>query len=208
MNENTFERAKQRSLQYWSIDGLAEIVVGTLFTSLGVYFYALASLPADSSIARILEAGFAVLFIGGALLGKRLIQVLKTHLTYPRTGYVSYPAAGSKSSWISAGLAILMATFLAALIASAPASIAWLPAISGLIVGGGFLTYAARVGLIRFYLLAILSACLGFALSLAGLGDMLGLSVYYLLIGIVLVLSGGLALHRYIRNTSPPELLQ
>ena len=64
---------------------------------------------------------------------------------------------------------------------------------------------ANKIGLPRFYAMALLSALLGIGISIAGLGDMLGLAVYYLATSLIMLLCGGFALYIYLRDTKPPQ---
>jgi hypothetical protein len=195
----------QRTRQYWHVDGLAELVTGGIFLFLGAYFFTLSALPPNSLLNTLLQAGFALIFIGILLLGKRFVAALKARLTFPRTGFVEYRPPTRRSRWISAGLAFLMAALVVALMARAPASLAWMPAITSLIVAAGWLIFASRLGLPRFFLLAIASLAIGIGLSLAGLGDLLGLAIYYALMGFVLLLSGGLTLRSYLKQAPTPR---
>ena len=86
-----------------------------------------------------------------------------------------------------------------------PLSLNWIPAITGLVVGIIWLISAFRVGLLRFYLQSILSLLLGVGLSLAKLETYQSLAVYYAAMGLVLILSGGLTLLKYIRHNPPME---
>jgi len=195
----------QKTRQYWHIDGLAELVAGGIFLFLGAYFFALSALPPNSLLNTLLQAGFALIFIGSLLLGKRLVTAIKIRLTFPRTGFVTYRPPTTRSRWISAGLALFMAALVVALMSTAPASLEWMPAITGLIVAAGWLIFASRVGLPRFFLLAIASLAFGIGLSLSGLGDLLGLAIYYASMGFTLLLSGGLTLRSYLKQAPAPQ---
>ena len=89
--------------------------------------------------------------------------------------------------------------------ALAPASLTWIPAIIGLIVGAAWLFVAYKVDITRFYLMALLSVFLGAGISLAGFGDILGLALFYAVMAFVLIISGGTTLYKYLRSTQPPE---
>ena len=71
---------------------------------------------------------------------------------------------------MSAGVAFLMAILVVVLFNSAPNSLNWLPAITGFIVATFWLVSAARVGLLRFYVLATGSMLLGAAFAFANIG--------------------------------------
>ena len=141
-----------------------------------------------------------LLLFGGIFLSRYLVNKLKTRLTIPRTGYVSYKRASRKQRLVSIGVVCLIAGFNAVLFLITPISVAWIPAISGLIVGSLWLVSAIRVGLLRFYLQSILAYMLGVILSLLSLEIYLGLAIFYGILGCVLVLSGGWTLAAYLRQ--------
>ena len=194
------ELAEQRAMKYWVIDGIAELVMGGFFVVLGLYFGAQAVLPVDSGLGSMLSAAFLLVIVGGGLAGRSLIGKLKERLTYPRTGFVAYRQPSKKRRWLTIALAFGMALLVSALFASAPASLAWIPAVSGLVIGAYWLFQGHRMGMLRFYALAALSAIAGTAITLAGAGETLGLPMFYIVIGLALMVSGGLTLRSYLRQ--------
>jgi hypothetical protein len=90
-----------RPRQYYNIDGLGELGGGVL--SLGIAL--LLSLPANSIWHKV--SWF--LFLGLALAIRYLIEAIKTHITYPRTGFVEYRRSDCwRTSIISAVVAALI----------------------------------------------------------------------------------------------------
>jgi hypothetical protein len=204
MNDD-LNQVAQRTRQYWFIDGLAELSLGGTFVILGLYFYLQSILPSASLILLTLQVGFVVLLFGLIFLSRYLVNKFKSDLTFPRTGYVSYKRASKKQRIISVSIAIIIASFNIALFLSTPLSLNWIPAITGLIVGIVWLILAVRVGLIRFYLQSILSLLLGVGLSLARLETYQSLAIYYAVMGIVLLISGGVTLAKYLRQHPTSE---
>jgi hypothetical protein len=188
-------------MQYWVIDGIAELVMGGFFVVLGLYFGAQATLPEESTVGSMLSAAFLLVIVGGGLAGRSLIGKLKERLTYPRTGYVAYRKPSKKRRWLTLMVAFGMAMLVSALFASAPASLAWIPAVSGLVIGAYWLVQGHRMGVLRFYALAALVAVAGTAITLGGVGETLGLPLFYIVIGLALIISGGLTLRSYLRRT-------
>ena len=90
---NDLDQAVRKTRQYWFSDGIVEISVGGLFLFLGVYFYLQFSLKAGSLLLVALQLGFVLLLVGGIYLSRFLVDKLKSRLTIPRTGYVSYKPA-------------------------------------------------------------------------------------------------------------------
>ena len=202
---NNLDQTIQRTRQYWYVDGLAEIAFGGLCLFLGLYFFAKATLSSGSPIGFFLDIGFVLLVVGYGVLAGRILKALKMRLTYPRTGYVSYPRSKGKRRRTTFIIGIIIGALLGLTFVTAPASSNWIPAINGLIVGGAWLFVANKIGLPRFYAMALLSALLGIGISIAGLGDMLGLAVYYLATSLIILLCGGFALYIYLRDTKPPQ---
>ncbi|MEE9188973.1 MAG: hypothetical protein V3U36_06360 [Anaerolineales bacterium] len=204
MNDD-LNQVAQRTHQYWFIDGLAELSVGGTLIILGLYFYLQSILPSGSLILLTLQVGFVVLLFGVIFLSRYLVNKFKSGLTFPRTGYVSYKRASKKQRIISVSIAIIIASLIIALFLSTPLSLNWIPAITGLIVGIVWLISAVRVGLVRFYLQSILSLLLGVGLSLARLETYQGLAIYFAAMGIVLLISGGVTLAKYLRQYPTSE---
>jgi len=199
------DQAVRRTRQYWFSDGIVEISVGGLFLFLGVYFYLQFALKAGSILLVALQIGFVLLLVGGIYLSRFLVDKLKSRLTIPRTGYVSYKPASRKQRLVSIGIVCLIAAINAALFLTTPLSLNWVPAITGLIVGSLWLISAFRVGLLRFYLQSILAYLLGVILSISNLEIYLGLALFYGILGFVLVFSGGWTLAAYLRHHPPLE---
>jgi hypothetical protein len=179
--------------------------MGGFFVLLGGYFGAQVLLPEESLVGSMLTPALLLVVVGGGLLGRRLIGKLKERLTYPRTGYVAYKRPSPNRRRVTALVAVGMGILVSALIASSPASQRWIPAISGLLIGVFWLFYAHRLGVARLYVLAPISAVCGVAITLAGFTEQTGLPLYYLSMGLILLVSGGWTLWSYLRRTSGTE---
>jgi hypothetical protein len=204
MNDD-IQKAMQRTKRYWHVDGLVEGAFGGVCLVLALFFLIQSILPQNNLFSQLLNAGFVVILIGSMLVSRKAVTFAKERLTYPRTGYVSYRRSTGGRHVLAFGVAMLMATLVTVLFVTAPTSLDWLPAITGLLIGGAMLFFSYRVGLARFALLALISSLLGCALSLVGLGNVPGLALYYGLMGLALLVSGGLTLARYLRETDMPE---
>jgi hypothetical protein len=200
MNDD-LNKTTLRTRQYWYIDGLAELALGTVCLLLAIYFTMQVTLPRETLLSSLMDSGFVLFLVGGFLLAKRLIEVAKSRLTYPRTGYVSYPKDSQGKRWIRAGIAMLMGAIVSALLISAPASLAWMPAITGFLISAALLFFAYRIHLWRFYILSAVSLISGTFLSIIGIGNITGLAIFYALLGLALFISGGFTLHRYLEMT-------
>ena len=200
---------EQRVNRYWYTDGLAEIIGGGMFILLGIYFALQDFLGQNSTLSAILQISLVLLMIGGALISRKLINNLKTRLTYPRTGYVEYrvnkKAAGSKRI-LAFALAFTMAALAMAFVRIFK-SFDSIVAVTGFIVGMILVLLRAKSsGLTRFYFLGAISALLGLAISVSGLANGYALGLYYALMGVCFLLSGGITLTRYLHaNPLPAE---
>jgi hypothetical protein len=201
-------RLEQRVHRYWYSDGIGELIGGLTFVLLGFYFALSEYLGEDSIITTILQASMVLLFIGGAIAARWLINALKTRLTYPRTGYVEYRAR--KGSPRARGVVVLGVGML---VAVSSVLIAWLlgspdliVAMSGILFGAILAATAGRsTGLARFYMLGALSFALGVILSFAGLPQGYALGLFYGLMGVAAVISGAWVLGRYVLRHPIPE---
>jgi hypothetical protein len=198
-------QATQRSQRYWYEDGLAELATGVLFLLIGLLF-ALEAGAAASWGQGLSAIGLPLLLIGGTAVVGWLIRRLKERFTYPRTGYVAYKRRQSAARrWWLAGSAAVVAAVAALLLARAPFSDAWLPALQGLIIGAFLLYLGHRLDLGRLYVLALLSALLGAAATLWVGEAIRGDALYFAGMGLVTLLSGALTLAVYLSHQRPPE---
>lgn len=199
MNDDMNQVVK-RTRQYWFSDGIVELSIGGLFVILGVYFYLQSILVPGSLALLALQIGFLFVLIGLTFISRFLINKIKTRLTTPRTGYVSYKPASKKQRITSLVIVLLIALANVILFLSTPLSMNWIPTITGVLVGTLWLISAFRVSLLRFYLQAILAFLLGGTLSLANLELYQSLALFYGILGVILSLSGGITLARYLRQ--------
>ena len=202
------ERVGRRGLQYWYDDGLVEMAVGCLSVALGLLFLAEALAPRGSLPVNFSAIGIVVLVAGGILISNWAVKVLKARITYPRTGFVQYrrPPRTAPRRVLVGVLASAVSTLVAVgLTSTAPASLAWIPVMQAVVIGLSLLYLGYSVGLGRFYALAAASLALGTGISAAGLGDTLGNGVYFLSMGLLVLVSGGITLRRYLLSTRPPE---
>ncbi|HEX5839252.1 MAG TPA: hypothetical protein VFY26_15555 [Anaerolineales bacterium] len=204
-----FSDVEQRVKRYWFSDGIAELSGGGMFLLLGIYFALQQFLGQDSTVGGLLQASLALMMIGGAYFSRRLINSLKTRITYPRTGYVEYQT-DPKAARSRPILVMLLAFAVSAL------SIAFvrmfqsfdsMVAVTGVVVGLILVLLRAKVsGLARFYILGAVSMIIGILLSVSGLPNGYSLGLFYGLMGVCFMISGGLTLQHYLsENPLPAE---
>ena len=198
-------RLIQRTQTYWYSDGLAEIGFSIICLMLSAYFYGQATLAPGSLLFRMLDVGFLLILVGSGLIVRKLVTGLKTRMTYPRTGYVSYkpPKLAQQLGTIISG--IVISSIMVLIFSKWDQIEALMPAATGTLIGAALVFFAYRSKVLRFYLLAVISHLLGSGLSFSGMGEMMGLSYYYGLMALVLLIFGLLVLRDYLVNTKPLE---
>lgn len=203
--KDSIDSLQQHTQQYWNIDGLAEIAIGVFFMLLSLNFFGILLLPNGPARIFLGIAGFPLLVILAIWAGKRGVELLKTRLTYPRTGYLAYQRPSKKRRWISLAIGVVVTGLLLFLIyIFNPQSGAWMPLADGIFLG--MLLLFINRGFRRFYLLAAASFLSGLLLAYANVAGNLGHAAFYGLMGIALVLSGSLTLRSYlIENPSAAE---
>jgi len=210
MKNDNIEQTIRRTRSYWYVDGLWETGYGCLFTVMGFLLYLQVAIPQESNLADFLEYGFLVVIIALIVLINWGVRKAKEQLTYPRTGMVTYRRDQmSARTWLLAALiaavSILAGSVLVALVQ------VWEPALESIPLFVGFtgaaimLFVAYPTRLKRFYLLAVYSILSGLALTWADITGMTLLGVYFMLLGIGLVISGGITLWNYLSQISSAQ---
>jgi uncharacterized membrane protein len=209
--ETKLSDVEERVKRYWYTDGIGELIGGGMFVLLGIYFALQEVLGQDSTLGGILQASFVLLMIGGVFVSRRLINTLKTRLTYPRTGYVEYQVDERGMRWRRI-LGVVLAFVISALTIVFVRLFQFFDsvvAVTGLIVALILVVLRAKsAGLARFYVLGTISLVLGLALSLSGLPNGYSLGLFYGLMGGCFFISGGLTLGRYLQENPLPAVNQ
>jgi hypothetical protein len=208
MSDNLID-VERRVKRYWYSDGIAEISVGGMFILLGLYFAVQGYFGEESRVSVILQVSMVLVMLAGFFAAQWLVNTLKARLTYPRTGYVGYRV---KDNDAKQRRYVVMA--VAAMIAIASMTlINYIRDLDPMVLGTGFLIgvifvvlHGKSSGVTRFYYLGGFSLLLGIALSLDSLSQAYNLGLFYGLLGVALLISGGLVLRRYLsENPMPAE---
>lgn len=201
MSMQQIDQVQQRVRRYQYEDGIAELTTGGFFVLLGAYFGLQGYLAQDSTIGAILQVSMVLVLVLGIYAVRRVVSSLKSRITYPRTGFVEYRAQ-PKSTLQRYGAAILAALVGAGLMILYR-TVQGLDSVvlaTGVIAGFILIVLPARAtGMKRFYLLGALSLVLGFVLSLSGLPQAYNLALFYGLLGVAMMISGGWTLRNYLK---------
>jgi uncharacterized membrane protein YcfT len=208
MENDEMKQVEQRVKRYWYTDGIAELSSGGLFVLLGIYFGTQGFLREGSTASIILQISLILVMVGGIFGVRWLVSTLKTRLTYPRTGYVEYRVNEKDTKvrrYVVAGVAMIIAIASIVLV-DYIRGLDSMALITGLLVGVIFIALRGKSsGLKRFYLLGGLAIALGVALSFSGLSQAYNLGLFYGLLGIAIIISGGLVLQRYLSENPLPS---
>ena len=176
-----------RSVQYFFSDGLAELSGAAICMLLSIYFLILQVVPAS-------QGGFAIFFllVFVAAFGiRKLMFWYRERSTYPRTGFVEPKKRQDRRLLgIEICFTVLLLGFMLYTILRGTQTMAWMPAISGIVFAFIFALMGSRTKLVRFYFLAGFCLVLGFLLALTGLGNLWGAALLSFITGLVLLSFG------------------
>jgi hypothetical protein len=198
------DKARRRAARYWLQDGLNEVTVGVLLALVGVYLALESAVPRTAPLRAWIAFGLLVLVAGLGLASRRVVLALKDRYVHPRTGYVALRQTDPRSRWLAGVLAGIIAA-LFAVVARAPAVVAWIPAVQGLLLGLLFFATWSKVELTRFPVEGILCAIAGLGLSLLGIDEGLASGLVFVWAGLVMAVGGALAFRAY-RRTAPARV--
>jgi hypothetical protein len=201
MNKDEMKQVEQRVKRYWYTDGIAELASGGMFFLLGLYFGVLGYFEEGSLVSVILQVSMVLLMVGGAFGVRWLVNSLKSRLTYPRTGFVEY-RVNEKDAKVRRYVVIAVAMLVAIaslVLVDYIRSLESMVLVTGVLVGIIFITLRGKSsGLRRFYVLGGLAIVLGISLAYSGLPQVYTLALFYGLLGVAILISGGLVLQRYL----------
>jgi len=205
--EDNLSNVEQRVKRYWYSDGIAELSSGGLFILLGLYFGIQGYFGEGSLISVILQASLVLLMVGGVFGVRWVVNTLKIRLTYPRTGYVEYrvnerDVAQRRIVVLVVAMTIAIASMvLVNYIRGLDSTVL----ITGVLVAVMFIALRGKSsGVTRFYIMGGFSLLLGVGLSFGGLPNEYNLALFYGLLGIAIMISGGTVLRRYLRENPMP----
>lgn len=199
--KDNFSDVEQRVKRYWYVDGFGELVGGGgMCLILAIYFAVSEYVGDESRLGGVLSSTMALVLISGFFVVRRLINAVKERVTYPRTGYVEYPEMKNKVP--SAIFAAIGGGLLGGIIVSlvrrfetVDALVATSGIVMSLILAGKQLW---STGVRRFYVLSLAALVYGLALTNSGLPRGYNLGLFYGLMSVSFMISGGLTLKKYL----------
>ena len=204
MNPGNLKKVQQHALQYWFVDGWAEIAMGLMGVLLAVYFWMIDYTHNTRVIRLILTL---IIFVAAYGLRWALLQI-KERTTYPRSGYVEPQSWWGNKLLISIWIAFTIFLFAAMLILylNDPQPPLWPPLLGGLIFGLIFASLAYYYTLPRYYYLAFFSLITGGGLAFSPLSEWSATALLSGLISMILLAFSLLTRRAYLsQNPQSPE---
>jgi hypothetical protein len=197
MNDNTIQQTRMRAFRYYYEDGFVEMAMGLFFVVIGAVLWAYKQILEGTSWGWLLALLIMALAFGGAYAIKMLVGRLKSTITYPRTGKVTYrEKAGNRGRWLLIAGSLLVTVALI-----------WLPGWlnSVAFAEGAFLALiliymGSNVGVGRMQFVGVVSVVVGVLAAYSGMADILGSALVFGCTGVLLAMAGIWALVRYLRN--------
>ena len=199
--KDQFSQVARRTRRYKFANGTTELMLG------GLIFWGGVSFMAKSQVVT------AILFIVGILLIATGVDALQRKYVYPRAGYVEFRETTRGGIWkpLLAGVAGMLVFFAASglILAIDPEHLlAWITPLLGLFLGLVFLYCALTFKFWRLAVVSLVSFGLGLLFSplvvpletlegYVGIGTM---AFYFLVMGLALLVSGGLAFRAFLRQ--------
>jgi hypothetical protein len=185
--DKDIKASQVRSVQYWFSDGLVELGFSAICMLLAIYFLILQVLPASPGSFAIF---FFLVFVAAFGI-RKLIFWYRERSTYPRTGFVEPKKRQDRRLLgIEICFTVILLGFMLYTILRGTQTMAWMPAISGIVFAFIFVLMGSRTKLVRFYFLAGFCLVLGVLLAFMGLGDLWGAALLSFFTGLVLLSFG------------------
>ncbi len=210
---------RQRAIQYQHVDGTFELTFGGSFLLMAASFYAISRVATADSFfsSNILPFAPLLVFAGGSYLLDVLVKRFRLRVTYPRTGFIVYqkpkPFKRSIRLAIWIGVPVLTLIVMGMLFLNRAAFHSenqditefLLAPFAGLLFYGLWIIVGWKIALPRFYFIAVGTLLVSTWLLFNKLGGNDGMAALIGAMGLMLCISGGLALWIYLANNPLPQ---
>jgi hypothetical protein len=217
--ENKIKETQKRLIRYDYVDGTPDLAFGGLCLTMTICFSIFAAIPGLGSSTFSAIIVWVVLGGGGLLVGW-LSQRVKAQVTYARTGYVALSRQGrpikrDTQLLIRIGAPLLSLVLLGLLFlnrqkfpAQSQDTAGFLnPGLMGLFFSGLFAIMAWKIPLKRYYLVAAAIFVASTTFFISRWGGNPGMASLSALMSLILFISGGMTLWRYLhQNPGPREM--
>jgi hypothetical protein len=191
------DKVMQRTFRYYYEDGLVETAVGTLFIIIGIALLGWHTIGLNPALGIGMVLLSVLLIFGGTLFVQKVIPSLKERLVHPRTGQVVYRREEPqpiRKRLLFAILAVLV------LVLFLPEQFNQMALMEGALLAAVLIYLGSRASLPRFYLLGGAALLVGVAGVLLFNNDISGSAFTFGGTGLIMLVSGLVALNRYLRR--------
>ena len=213
--DNKIKEIQNRLIRYDYVDGTPDLAFGGLCLVMAICYFIFAAFPSLSSSTFSVIIGWVV-FSGGGLLIAWLSQKLKERVTYPRTGYVKpqgRPLKRTTKLLIRIGVPLLTVTLLVLMFLNrqkVPAqgqdqAIVLNPGLMGLMFSAIMGIIGWKMTLPRYYVIAVAVFLISAVFLFRVPSGNYGLALISGVMGLILFISGGVTLWKYLRSTRSPQ---
>lgn len=207
---NKIQEIQNRLIRYDYVDGTPDLAFGGLCLVMAICYFIFATFPSLSSSTFSVIIVWVVFSGGGFLIGW-LPQRLKERVTYPRTGYVKpqgRPLKRTTKLLIRIGLPLLTVILLAILFLNRskfPAqnqdtTLYPNPGLMGLMSSVIMGIIGWKMTLPRYYVIAVAVFLISAVFLFRVPNGNYGLALISTVMGLILFISGGVTLWRYLRQ--------
>ncbi len=194
---------ERRVKSYWYLDGIWEISIGGLFVLLGSFFGLAGYFGEDTKVGLIVMVIMVPSMLAGIFGIQWMVNTFKTRLTYRRTGYVEYRSddkSGINSRYFVISMVLIVISSLIVFFTK-------FRELDSIVLATGAMFSVVFIfvrgkpsGVLRFYLLGVFSLLLGIGLSLDNLSRVYSLAIFFYILGITVMVTGGIVLRRYLHE--------
>ncbi len=206
--EKTIESTIHRTRQYWYIDGFGEMLAGLVFLLLGTINCLSGIYPPSMGSAVMVGVGYPLVILGGTFAGRKWVRSLKEKITYPRTGYVKYiqPERSSRAKRMVTACFVAIMVSILTMVISRGLDPFWVVLGTGLIIAAFIGYLAIQIPLNRFLLLAVWVVVVSLISVRIPVSEDIQIGILLGGSGIGWLVSGGLSLLYYLKETKPASL--
>lgn len=194
---NDVTKVQRRTLGYWYLDGVVEMVVGVCGIAVGAATWA-TTVPGLGQIPRFFLLAFLIVLV----LSPRWVKQLKERTTFPRTGFVELRRDGSPSRVATAAAFVVVAAVYGVLfLLHVPQAV--FPTLGPGLIGLVSMSYLAWwTGTPRLAVAGTIGLFGSVAFAVVGVVGGAGLGASLLVVGVALLGTGVAAFTRY-RKANP-----
>lgn len=205
--KNRIGQTVRKTYGYWWVEGMMDLAMGLLFGGLAGYNYLMMKLPLSKPWSVVLMIAEPLFFVLFWLLYGRLVKWVKEHITYHRTGYVTYQTKKKKDRILRAVVGGVLGFFMAITVTFIGPEVLKIDSVImiGCLLALVTLFLAYSYGLNRLFLLALAEFGAGWWVSGLTLDSELKYTLLMAVIGAGWLVSGLATFVLYLIKTKPLE---